>query len=481
MLLEREELLRVLTGLAESASRKEGRIVFVEGEAGVGKTALIRELRVRLPSETALFESACDPLTTPMPLGPVYDVAAQIGGRLQRLLTEEAARADVFQALIDAVRARPSVLVIEDVHWADDATHDLLRFLGRRIGTTQALVVATLRADEVHAKHPLRAVIGDLAAQTAVVRLTVPPLSIDAVRTLTVGVDIDAGELHRRTGGNAFFVTEVIAAGGGSQVPSTVRDAVVARAARLPARVRELLEAAAVVGARSDPEIVAKLASAEPKTIDECVESGLLRIEGASLTFRHELGRMAVADAISPVKKLGLHRAALALLRARQEREGDLAVLAHHAEQAGDAEAVLDFAPRAAHHASRLGAHREAADQYARALRFAERALPRVQAELLEGRSLECYITGNDDSHSARERALAIRRALDEREMVSENLRWLSRIAWVMKCGPGDAIRFGHEAVNVLEGLTPTCALAWAYSNLAQVSMLVSGTDDALT
>ncbi len=480
-LLERERLVDELLGLVRSASAGKGSLAFVGGEAGVGKTALVRELRTRIPADVTWLESGCEPLTTPMPLAPVYDVAAKVGGRLARMLADEAPRADLFQTMLDTVRARATVLVLEDVHWADDATHDLLRFLGRRIEGTHALVVATLREEEVQGDHPLRILVGDLTASTQVSRLRVPPLSRSAVRTLATGSAVDADELYARTGGNAFFVTEVLAAGAGTAVPSTVRDAVFARVARLPAETRLVLEVAGVVGARADPDVVMKLSSASPQALESCLASGLLRMEGASLVFRHELARMAVVESISPARRLTLHRGILALLRERAVRDDDLALLAHHAEEAGDAGAVLEYAPRAARHAARLRAHREAADQYARALRYADDADPDRNAALLEARSLECYFTGQGEgSYLARERALSIRRTRGDPEKISENLRWLSRLAWVVKCGAQDAYRFGQEAVEVLDGAPPTRALAWAYSNLAQLSMLLGRRDESL-
>jgi DNA-binding CsgD family transcriptional regulator len=480
MLLEREQLLLELTALARHASRS-GRFALVEGEAGVGKTALVRELGTRLERSVATMEAVCDPLSTPTPLGPVYDVAARTGGRLERLLRDGAPRGDVFQSLLDAIRG-PTLLILEDVHWADDATLDLLRFLGRRVAQTRALVVATLRDDEVTAAHPLRVVLGDLAAHGAVTRVQVPALSLGAVRTLAAGSRFDAAELHRTTGGNPFFVTEVLAGGGASTVPATVRDAVHARLSRLPAEARAVLEAAAIVGARAGPETLLELAGAGGEAIDRCVASGLLCAEGSTMSFRHELGRMAIIDGMSPGRVQSLHAAALAWLRMRPVRDDELAVLAHHAEGAGDGEAVLDYAPRAALQASRLGAHREAADQYARALRAAEAAPTELRATLLEGRSLESYMTGQGEaSVAAREQALAIRRSLGDPERVSEDLRWLSRLAWVVRCSARDAERLGLEAVHVLDGRPPGRALAWATSNLAQLAMLVGQDRDALS
>lgn len=189
-----------------------------------------------MPTGTSLLRGTCDPLSTPRPLGPLADIAAVAGGGFEQVFWSSAPRERVFHAFLTLLQsAREPVVVIEDVHWADDATLDLLRFVGRRISGTPALMLVTWRDDEVGARHPLRVVLGDLATTGAVHRLHIPPLSPAAVSALVEGSDINSGELHRQTGGNPFFVTEVLAAGSAGAIPSTVRDAVLARSARLSA------------------------------------------------------------------------------------------------------------------------------------------------------------------------------------------------------------------------------------------------------
>ena len=132
------------------------------------------------------------------------------------------------------------------MHWADEATLDVLRLLGRRIATVPALLVATYRDDELDRGHPLRVALGELARRDATGRLRLVPLSVEAVAELAAPYGVDAAELHRRTAGNPFFVTEALAAGG-VELPATVRDAVLARVAPLSPPARRLLDAAAIV------------------------------------------------------------------------------------------------------------------------------------------------------------------------------------------------------------------------------------------
>jgi predicted ATPase len=185
MLLERETQLAALVGYAEEARKARGRLVLVAGEAGAGKSALVERLQQDLPGESWCW-GACDGLATPRPLGPLFDIAREIGGELLELCRADAPREQLFGALLRQV-SEPGelhVVVMEDLHWADEATTDLLRFLSRRIRDAPVLLIATYRDEGVNAGHPLQAVLGDLASQRSVRRISLPMLSPRAVQIL---------------------------------------------------------------------------------------------------------------------------------------------------------------------------------------------------------------------------------------------------------------------------------------------------------
>ena len=380
-LLERDEPLATLHRIRAEATAHGGRLVFVEGEAGVGKTSLLRELRATAPDTTRFLYGACDPLSTPRPFGPIADVAFELDPELDRRIREAAPRGEILGSLLDALRreGRATVLLLDDLHWADEATLDALRFIGRRIESTRALVVGTYRDDEVGRQHPLRVVVGDLATSPAVERLALAPLSIDAVRQLAGGTDLDPAELHRQTGGNPFYITEVVAAAP-VRIPPTVRDAVLARAARLTPEGRATLEAAAVIGPTIDPPLLA--AVIDRPDAEECLEKGLLGADGRRYAFRHELARQAILESTDPRRRADLHARVLAALE-RAPGGADSARLAHHADEAGDGDAVIRHAREAARVAEAAGAHRQAAAQLARALRYADGIPGDLRAQLL--------------------------------------------------------------------------------------------------
>jgi DNA-binding CsgD family transcriptional regulator/tetratricopeptide (TPR) repeat protein len=450
--------------LAESLAG-HGRLVLLGGEAGVGKTSLVRAFCADARRTARILEGACDPLVTPRPLGPIADVAAAVGGDLARRVGERSSAHDVLDSLIGELRRRPTVLVMEDLHWADEATLDLLRLLGRRAERSGALLVGTYRDDEVDAQHQLRRVLGGLATSTAVERLRLEPLSLAAVRVLSVLRDVDADELYRRTGGNPFFVTEVLAAG--DDIPSSVRDAVLARASRLSASALRLIEAVAVEPTQAELWLLEAIAPSELPSLAECLSSGMLVEQGGAVRFRHDLARLSVEASIEPVRRRTLHRAIVTALTSPPAGEPDSARLAHHAEAGGDAAAVLRHAPVAAERAAALGAHREAAEQYARALRFADGLGDRAVAELLEWYAYECFVTGRiPEAIEARENALRRYAALGEPARQGTQLCWLSRLHWFAG-RKDDAERAARAAVALLEPLPPGAELAFAYSTMA--------------
>jgi predicted ATPase len=421
---------------------------------------------------------ACDPLSTPRPLGPLLDVAAA-GSDLARLLHDGARRDQLFGAFLAELArgAEPVLAVIEDAHWADEATLDLLRFLGRRLDPVRALMIITYRDDEVGPRHPLRLVMGDLATAESVRRLTLLPLSLTAVRTLAAGGDLDPVALHRQTGGNPFFVTEVIGAGIPG-IPPTVRDAVLARAARLSPAGRAVVDAAAVIGPSIEPWLLAGVVEAAADAVDECIAGGMLRPAGNALAFRHELAREAVLDAIAPPRRLGLHARVLAALRTAPSP--DQARLAHHAEEAADREAVLAYAPAAAERAAALSAHREAAAQYARALRFAGALAPERRGELLDARSHECYLTDQmAEAIDAGQAALHVWRQVGDRRREGDRLRWLSRMYWFAGQN-AEADQAARAALDVLEALPPGPELAMAYSHSAALRLAAWDNEEAI-
>src|SRR3954468_15592283 len=206
-LLERAEALAALANACEEAARGAGRALLVPGEPGIGKTALVTRFLDGLDAGARVLFGTCDDLSIPRALGPIRDLAGSVSPELEDALTGGAQPHEIQTLLVAELelRPRPTVLVLEDVHWADDATLDAVTVLGRRIGSLPALVILTFRSGE--AAHPLRAAVGAIRAEDSLY-LELGPLSEGAVFSLA-GAGADT--VYAATGGNPFYVTELLA------------------------------------------------------------------------------------------------------------------------------------------------------------------------------------------------------------------------------------------------------------------------------
>jgi DNA-binding CsgD family transcriptional regulator/tetratricopeptide (TPR) repeat protein len=477
-LLEREEALAVLEALlADVRSNMRGRLLLVGGEAGVGKTALLRAFSDGLPPRVRVLWGACAPLRTPRPFGPLIDVAEAVGGELGVLVAGAPRPYEVAVALLGELRGgSPTVLVLEDAHWADEATLDVLSLLAAKVESVPALVIASYRAEELDRSEQLRFVLGELVRRPG--RLKLEPFSIATVSELADSHGLDGQELYRRTGGNPFFVSEVLATGG-ARIPETVRDAVLARVARLDSPARRLLEAIAIVPGQVDLWLLESLAGGLVDRLQECLESGIVTAVGTQVAFRHELARLAIEDATPPDRRLALHRRALAALDAHDSQAADFARFAAHAEAADDGPAVLQWAPRAAERARASGAHRGAAAQYARALRFADGQPPELRGELLAGRAQECYLTSQiDEAIAAQQEVLTCHRQTGDHLREGNALRVLSLLLFFAGRA-SEAEPLVLEAIELLEQLPAGHELAMSYANVSQRRMVVDDATEA--
>src|ERR1700739_2434681 len=256
-LLERQAVLAQLAGLARQMGRGEGRVGLLRGGAGVGTAAVIARFMAGLNGSSRVLRGWCDPLAAPRPLGPLVDALPGLGDAAAGLAAAVDAgdTSALYRRLLGGWRdGQRWVWVIEDVHWADGATLDLLRFLARRIGALPLLLVVSYRDEELGGQHPLSVALSDIASCGALTRIAFVPLSRDAVAMLAAGSGVNAGQLYQLTGGNPFFVTEVLAAGpdvlAGDALPRSAAEAVWGRLGRPSAAARRTAGNAAVWGPR---------------------------------------------------------------------------------------------------------------------------------------------------------------------------------------------------------------------------------------
>jgi ATP/maltotriose-dependent transcriptional regulator MalT len=475
-ILEREAELSVLAGAVRAAAGRRGSVVLVKGEAGIGKSSLVEALRSHLPAEGRMLVGYCDDLATPRTLGPFRDLVDSVGAELSRAVTDGSDRDRVLAALRAELTwpEHPTVLVIEDVHWADDATLDALRYLIRRVAGLPAVLVLTYRDDELHREHPLHGLLGQASRSDHVRHLPLRRLTAEAVRQLSAGSSVDAHDLFTLTSGNPFFVQELLASARGERVPPTVADAVLARVRSLDPPVQDVLEQLAVVPSALDRWLVDALVpdtgADRVAALTAAEQRGLLTVSASRISFRHELTRRAIAGSLPSARLVALNQRVLAALV--DHNGSDVARIVHHAAQAGDVDAMVRYGPAAAREAARAGAHREAVAHFALVLHHEDRFPPGERAELLAQYAIECYTTGAIDKAIEAERcAVDLNRSPGDLSQLGASLRWLSRM-YLMADDRTNAEQAGREAIEVLERAGDSRLLALALSTESQLCVL---------
>ena len=465
-LLERGDELRVLDAAVVRAVGGAGSVVLLFGEAGIGKTTVMRAFLRAVSGRVRVLAGGCDDLLTPRTLGPIRDAARGTAGPLAAALAREE-RESVFGALLSELSRGPTVLVVEDAHWADEATLDVLRYVGRRVDELPAVLVVTYRDDEVGLDHALQRVLGGLSGE-AVQRLRLQRLSRAAVAELAGGTTATSAALYRLTGGNPFFVSEVVAASG-QEVPRTVVDAVLARVHQLDTPTRRALEALAVVPSGVELSL-ARLLLDDLTVLAAAERLGMLEVRADAVAFRHELARRAVEGALPRTVLLALNARVLAALLSGERP--DLSRVVHHAVGAGDDEAVVRYGPDAAREASRAGAHRQAVEVYEQVL-ARRRLLPTARCATL----LDAYAWSLHNMHSTRQAveaatdAVRLWEELGEEGNVASALVTLARQQWVTD-QPVAARESAQRALRLVEAEGDTERHAVARLNLGAVLVL---------
>jgi DNA-binding CsgD family transcriptional regulator/tetratricopeptide (TPR) repeat protein len=474
-LLERDGPLATLARAREAAARGDGRVVFVTGEPGIGKTSLVGRFVRDLGSEARVLLGTCDDLSIPRPLGPIHDLVGCVSAPLEHALAAGATTHDI-QALLLAeleLPPRPTVLVVEDVHWADDATLDVLTVLGRRIASLPALLVLTFRGGEAPPGHPLYRTVGAIRAEDSDV-VELAPLSKRAVASLA-GDCADA--VYAAAGGNPFYVTELLACRDAEEAPASVANAVLGRAFRLEPPARRLVELVSVVPNRVRTSLLDAVMPNWAIAAEDPERRQLLEIDTTHVRFRHELARNAIRSSIPIAVRRRLHAEILEALLAA---DADPADIVHHAEAAGAEDVVADYALVAARRASALESNRQAYSHYRRAADFLERRPLPEQAALLEELAIAAYYANRlDRAFPAIEGAIRVNAELGDAKAVGRCTRVLARFHWF--AGDGVPARAkADEAIAILEPLGETVELARAYSTVSQLVMLAQDPERAI-
>ncbi|GHN02734.1 LuxR family transcriptional regulator [Cytophagales bacterium WSM2-2] len=479
-LVERSNYLEHLESIYKKVEEGVAHTAFLTGEAGIGKTSLVNHFLDRVKRNSVIYTGACDALYTPRPLGPVYDIAPQIGPDFLTVLRNENDRALIFATFIQKISSstKPVVLVFEDIHWADEATIDLIKFMARRITRLKCMFILTYRDNELSSQHPFKNIFGDLPPGSFS-KIKIKPFSPEAVDELAKARGHESGEkVYSLTGGNPFYVTEILS-DYSSGIPERVKDSVLATYFKKDERTQQLWQLLSILPTRIDLKLLKYIEPNYPNTMEKCIHGGIIVVTKDYMGFKHELFRIAIEESLTNYKRMELHKRIVKIMLDNLGEYKNLSRLVHHARLADDEKTVVAYAPKAAREAASVGSHLEASKLYLTAICHAKPEDPEL-VTLYEKHAYECYLTSQFDMaiHS-QEQALAIWRNRRVRLKEGDATRFLSRLWW-FKGDHEKYMSLALEAITILDNGFPTRERALAYSNMSQLCMLADRSEDGL-
>jgi DNA-binding CsgD family transcriptional regulator len=479
-LIERDEFLVLLQTTFENTGQNEGHCILVSGEAGIGKTSLIKRFCQDKKRNYKIFVGTCDALFTPRPLGPLCDILWQMkdfgeGGNLQ---TKD--RAELFTRFLQALEDQrtATVIIIEDIHWADEATLDFIKFLARRITQFHCLFILTYRDNEIHSQQAMRNVIGQIPPDTFT-RLRLTPLSRQAVEGLSAERGYNGEEVYSITNGNPFYVNEILASYSPG-VPVNIRDSILSVYNRLDEQTKHVLQILSVLPTRFEVRYLKKMEPMYAEAIQNCLEFGILICSGGFVFFKHELYRRTIESSLSPFVRLMWNKKILDLFLKSFEQHGELERIVHHAKNANAADLVVKYAPLAASQAAFVGAHTEASKLYFSAIEYYQGNDAEVLIRLYDAYAYECYLTSQvNEAIIYAGKSLKFLQEGNNAEKTGNCLRFLS---WLYSFyGDKEKSEFyATQSIAVLADQPSSRAKAMAYSNMGRLKALWDERDECI-
>ncbi len=479
-LIEREGVLSSLHTCFENTLEGEGHSVFVCGESGIGKTSLVKQFCKEVNRRAVILQGSCDALFTPSPLAPVYDIMLQLQQDMQQQGTHITDRTAFFSQVFLALKnqTHPFIIVFEDIHWADEATLDFIKFLARRITQLPGLFILTYRDNEIHTKHPLRNVLGQLVPGSFS-RLQLQPLSKSAVEKLAEEKGYNGEDIYTVSGGNPFYVNELLASYN-QGVPDNIKDSILSAYNRLHEKAKDIWEILSVVPTGLELNYFEKINPYYTEAVGICLEHKILLIENKQIAFKHELFRRTIEGSLSPLLRVALNRKILDLFRESFEAHNEIERIVHHAKNANEYDIVVKYAPMAAQHAAALGAHIEAARLYLTGIEYYQKQDKDVLVKFYEAYAYECYLTNQiSEAIIYTAKSLEIWKEKKLTEQTGSSLRFLSRLWWFNGNGK-NAEQYAAQAIAVLDAAPASKAKAMAFSNMSQLKMLADQSEDCV-
>ncbi|HEY0680494.1 MAG TPA: AAA family ATPase [Chitinophagaceae bacterium] len=471
-LIERSSNLNVLESNFSSIIKGQGHIAFISGEAGIGKTSLVKKFCRGLKKEYNVYLGTCDALFTPRPIAPLYDILLQMTNEFPEYSTDISRRNAIFTKLFYELKNRdePTVVIFEDINWADEATLDFIKFLARRITHLRCLFILTYRDDAINFLHKLRNIIGQLNPDTFT-RIQLKPLSREVVEKMAEENGHNGAAIYRLSGGNPFYLNELLASYSNG-IPENIKDSILSVYYRQNETTRYVWEILSVSPTGLE---ISNLQIIEPtyaEAIEACLDAGIMIVKGRRVHFKHELYRLTIETALSPLAKIALNKKILEQFRESFEVNQEIERIVHHAKNANSYDLVIKYAPLAASQAARLGAHIEASKLYRSAIECCPEDDNNRLAQFYELYAYECYLTNQiTEAITFQEKALTIWSRKNVIERKGNSLRLLSRFSW-FEGKNAKAENYALLAIEALDSQPCSKAKAMAFSNMSQLKML---------
>jgi DNA-binding CsgD family transcriptional regulator/tetratricopeptide (TPR) repeat protein len=471
-LIERDIFLALLQSKFENISEGEGHCVFVSGEAGIGKTSLVKTFCKELKKTSNIYLGTCDALFTPRPLAPLYDILLQIGKGLPENSGDIADRTAFFTRVFHELsnKKEPGLIIFEDIHWADEATLDFIKFLGRRITQLRYLFILTYRDNEIHSRHPLRNVLGQLNPDSFT-HIQLLPLSRQAVEKMAEEKGYNGKEVYSISGGNPFYVNEILASYSDG-IPDNIKDSILSVYNRQDEKTKHTWEILSVLPTGFEIRYLEKMEPLYAVAIEQSLGSKIIILKDGLLFFKHELYRRTIEMSLSPLVRVALNKKILDMFRENFEQNGETERIIHHAKNANEYGFVVHYAPIAARQAAAVGAHIEASKLYLSAIEYYQGNDEDTLIQFYESYAYECYLTNRiREAIIYTGKSLTLWKKKNDTEKIGNSMRFLSRLWW-FEGNREQAENFGGQAIEVLDKQPSSRVKAMAYSNMSQLKML---------
>ncbi|HET6767101.1 MAG TPA: AAA family ATPase, partial [Chitinophagaceae bacterium] len=480
-LIERTGFLTSLLSKFKEVARGDGHCILLGGEAGIGKTSLVRAFCKEIKNDCKIYQGTCDALFSPRPLAPLYDIIWQMGTDIMGNTGKAAERDALFSRFLYLLEKQKgtTLIVIEDIHWADEATLDFIRFFIRRITRVHSLFIVTYRDDEVHSRHPLKSVLGQLPPDTFT-RIQLTPLSKQAVNEMAVERGYRGEDVFTISGGNPFYVNEILASYSPG-VPENIKDSILSVYMRMDENAKHIWQILSVLPTAFEIKYLEKMEPSYATAIENYLDLKILILDKGLIFFKHELYRRTIESSLSPLVRIALNKKILELFRESFEENHEIERIIHHAKNANEYQIVVHYSPLAASHAASVGAHIEAARLYLTAIEYYQGTDKNTLIQFYESYAYECYLTNQvKEAIIYSGKLLNLLKEKNDAEKTGNCMRLLSRLWW-LDGNRKKAESFSEQAIEVFSNQPSSPAKAMAFSNMSQLKLLFDQTTECIS